>query len=107
MFKVRRSHFSYYDGHSVPSLLQALHDSCESVPGEENRLYMQTELRKLQLEAAKPLPSQNREEIRATWRTVKPGLRTSGIWRGFDSPRVKGKLLSFIEGHSQINSQLN
>ena len=100
MLKVRRSHFSYYDGHSVPSLLQALHDSCEVVAEEANRAHLQSELRKLQLEALKPTGHQNRNEIQATWKLVKPSLRTSGIWRGFDSPRVKGKLLSFVEGRS-------
>ena len=102
MLKVRRSHFSYYDGHSVPSLLQALHDSCEAVLGEESRAHLQNELRKLQLEAQKPVPNQNRDAIQATWKLVKPSLRTSGIWRGFDSPRVKGKLLSFVAGKSQL-----
>jgi len=99
MLMARRSKFGWYDGLSTTSLFLAMHDSCEIIPADFARKRMQTELQKLFVESNKPEAEQNRDQMRLAWKSVQPELLSSGIWRGFSSPRVRAQISDLLRDH--------
>ncbi len=97
MQRLRRSHVGHLDGFSVSSLFESMRLNCEIAATGELRELLTRELIKLRSESEKPRAEQNRSEIESAWDAIKPELRATGIWRGYDSPLIRARLARFVK----------